>query len=143
MAHIHIDTAIDPLVHHLQSLNLGKKIVCITNSDLYELYQDTLTRCFHNSGFDFELIHIPSGEVTKNLTMVSGLLDRLFEKKLERNDTLIAFGGGVIGDLVGFVASLYCRGIHVIQCPTSLLAQVDAAIGGKPESTIPQEKSDW
>jgi 3-dehydroquinate synthase len=74
---------------------------------------------------------IPDGERAKTLTTVSRLLDRMVELKLSRQSTVIAFGGGVVGDVSGFVASIYMRGIAVVQIPTTLLAQVDSSIGGK------------
>ena len=74
---------------------------------------------------------IPDGERAKTFATVSRLLDRMVERKLTRQSTLIAVGGGVVGDVAGFAASIYMRGIPVVQVPTTLLAQVDSSIGGK------------
>jgi 3-dehydroquinate synthase len=79
----------------------------------------------------FSYTLIPDGERAKTLTTVSRLLDRMVDLKLTRQSTIIALGGGVVGDVAGFVASLYMRGIAVVQVPTTLLAQVDSSIGGK------------
>jgi len=79
----------------------------------------------------FPIAFIPEGERAKTLTTVSRLLDRMVELKLPRQSTIIALGGGVVGDVAGFVASIYMRGIPVVQVPTTLLAQVDSSIGGK------------
>jgi 3-dehydroquinate synthase len=79
----------------------------------------------------FPIALIPDGERAKTFTTVSRLLDRMVELKLTRQSTVIAFGGGVVGDVSGFVASIYMRGIPVVQVPTTLLAQVDSSIGGK------------
>ena len=79
----------------------------------------------------FPLVLIPDGERAKTLTTVSRLLDRMVELKLTRQSTVVAVGGGVVGDVAGFVASIYMRGIPVVQVPTTLLAQVDSSIGGK------------
>src|SRR5213593_946151 len=79
----------------------------------------------------FPVASIPDGERAKTLTTVSRLLDRMVDLKLTRQSTVIAFGGGVVGDVSGFVASIYMRGIPVVQIPTTLLAQVDSSIGGK------------
>ena len=79
----------------------------------------------------FPVASIPDGERAKTLTTVSRLLDRMVELKLTRQSTVIAFGGGVVGDVAGFVASIYMRGIPLVQIPTTLLAQVDSSIGGK------------
>jgi 3-dehydroquinate synthase len=82
-------------------------------------------------GKQFRLALIPEGERAKTLTTVSRLLDRMIDLKLTRQSTVIAVGGGVVGDVSGFVASIYMRGIPVVQVPTTLLAQVDSSIGGK------------
>jgi 3-dehydroquinate synthase len=79
----------------------------------------------------FPVVLIPDGERAKTLTTVSRLLDRMVDLKLTRESTVIAVGGGVVGDVAGFVASIYMRGIAVVQVPTTLLAQVDSSIGGK------------
>src|SRR5438132_3822002 len=79
----------------------------------------------------YPLALIPDGERAKTLATVSRLLDRMVELKLTRQSTVIAFGGGVVGDVSGFVASIYMRGIPVVQVPTTLLAQVDSSVGGK------------
>src|SRR5437867_1620202 len=79
----------------------------------------------------FPVVSIPDGERAKSLTTVSRLLNRMVQLKLTRQSTVIAFGGGVVGDVAGFVASIYMRGIAVVQIPTTLLAQVDSSIGGK------------
>src|SRR6185369_579996 len=79
----------------------------------------------------FPVAVIPDGERAKTLTTVSRLLDRMVDLKLTRQATVIAVGGGVVGDVAGFVASIYMRGIPVVQVPTTLLAQVDSSIGGK------------
>src|SRR4051812_50221882 len=79
----------------------------------------------------FPIALIPDGERAKTLTTVSRLLDRMVDLKLTRQSTVIAVGGGVVGDVSGFVASIYMRGIPVVQVPTTLLAQVDSSIGGE------------
>ncbi|SVA87561.1 uncharacterized protein METZ01_LOCUS140415, partial [marine metagenome] len=81
--------------------------------------------------FDVRMIQVPSGEENKSLTWFSKIHDSLIDHQMDRNSTLIAFGGGVIGDLSGFVAATFMRGISWIQVPTTLLAQVDASVGGK------------
>jgi 3-dehydroquinate synthase len=100
----------------------GKNVVVITAPALRPLCD-----------FDFDATYLmfEPGESHKNLETVSVLLDRMLALKLERGDCVIAFGGGIVGDVAGFVASIYLRGITFIQMPTTLLAQVDAAIGGK------------
>ena len=80
---------------------------------------------------DVSVVTIPDGEQYKTMDTILEILDHCFTHKLNRSSTLIAFGGGVIGDMTGFAASIYQRGINFIQVPTTLLSQVDASVGGK------------
>ena len=89
----------------------------------------------------FETIILPAGEASKSMEQLEGLLDTMLSMKLERSDMVIALGGGVIGDLVGFAASVYLRGIDFIQVPTTLLAQVDSSVGGKTGINSPRGKN--
>ncbi len=126
-----ISNTFNDLYTFWKQANKGQSILCVTTHELESLINEHLTPLFQESETNFHIYTIPSGEPQKNLTTVSEILDILCNLKFERIDTIIAFGGGVIGDLVGFVAASYLRGINLIQCPTSLLAQVDASIGGK------------
>jgi 3-dehydroquinate synthase len=106
--------------------------VCIiTDENVERLYLVNLTRVI----FDFferpHVIVIPAGESQKNLVTISNIYDSILSRGLSRDSIIFAFGGGVIGDIAGFVASTYMRGIDYIQIPTTLLAQVDSSIGGK------------
>lgn len=103
----------------------------ITNTTLKKLYLDNLINIFKKKQIFFDISIIPDGEEYKTLSTVQKILSNLLEKKHDRTTTLIAFGGGVIGDITGFCASIYQRGVNFIQIPTTLLAQVDASIGGK------------
>lgn len=111
--------------------NAGSRVVIITQSNLIKDYALHIERKCAERGFKTHIIDIPQGEAYKSWTTVEKILDNLLSLKIDRKDTIIALGGGVIGDLAGFVASIYMRGIRLIQVPTTLLAQVDAAIGGK------------
>lgn len=97
--------------------------VIITDEHLYEIYSQLL------EGFD--VIVIKPGEGSKSMRMAEILIDQILEKKLSRGDYIAAFGGGVVGDLAGFVASIYKRGCRYYQIPTSLIAMVDSSVGGK------------
>lgn len=109
----------------------GHRVVIITQSNLIKDYVLHLEQKCEDNGFKTHIIDIAQGEAYKSWTTVEKILDNLLSLKIDRKDTIIALGGGVIGDLAGFVASIYMRGIRLIQVPTTLLAQVDAAIGGK------------
>ncbi len=129
------------LATFLWTNSLGKTLVVFTHPNLKYLYGENLASKLKKSGFNVSFFEIPEGEGSKNLTQVSALLDKLLDLKLERQDTLLALGGGVIGDLTGFVASIYLRGINFVQVPTTLLAQVDASIGGKTGVNHPKGKN--
>ncbi len=103
----------------------AKKFLVVTNDTVYPLYGEKLKS--ENS----EFIILPDGEIYKNMDVMSRIIDKALEIKLERKDAIIALGGGVIGDMAGFAASIYQRGIDFIQIPTTLLAQVDSSVGGK------------
>lgn len=107
------------------------KIAIVTNNKLALLYGNKLKEKLTFFGFDVHLITVEDGEVSKNLMVVSEILDELMQLNFNRKSTLIALGGGVIGDLTGFVASIFMRGMNLIQIPTSLLSMVDSSVGGK------------
>ena len=116
-------------VDELHSLKLSGKVAIITNPKVAGLWLDFLLQ-----RLDCEqkfIITIPDGEEYKNTVSVEQILEQLFSSKLDRKSTLIALGGGVISDITGFCASIYERGIDFINIPTTLLAQVDASVGGK------------
>ena len=92
-------------------------------------------------GISVDIIVVPSGEESKSIEMAYSLWERLLSLKADRNTVAIALGGGVIGDLTGFVAATYMRGIRFFQVPTTLLAQVDSSIGGKTAIDLPRGKN--
>lgn len=108
-----------------------QKLLVVTNETIYELYSELLVKVFENARASIAYCILPDGESYKNKTSLETILACAFENKLERNDVMIAFGGGVIGDITGFAASIYLRGINFIQIPTTILAQVDSSVGGK------------
>ena len=108
----------------------------ITNDKIYSIYKNLLINLFSDN-----IIILPDGEEQKNLSSVSSLLDKIFEKKLNRKSRLWAFGGGVIGDITGFLASIYMRGIDFYQIPTTLLSMVDSSVGGKTGVNLPAGKN--
>ncbi|HPF46389.1 MAG: 3-dehydroquinate synthase [Alphaproteobacteria bacterium] len=122
-----IDTAADHIRPHLKR----SKTVIITDENVAIHQLARLRAGLEKGGIEFDVIILPAGEATKSFDHLETLLNKLLSMRLERSDTIIAFGGGVIGDLVGFAASIYLRGINFIQIPTTLLAQVDSSVGGK------------
>ncbi len=115
----------------VKSLWQPQKIAIITDSNVVDLYGEDVKQQLQNVGFAADLFVVPAGEESKSLIQATQLYDQLAEAGYTRSDGIIALGGGVIGDLTGFVASTYMRGLHFLQIPTTLLAQVDSSIGGK------------
>ena len=107
----------------------AKRVAIVTDETVYGLHGKTLEAAL--ADFDTHMIVRPAGENQKSFDGLQSVLNPLFEAGFDRNDTIIAFGGGVIGDLTGFAASIFKRGCHFIQIPTTLLSQVDSSVGGK------------
>lgn len=125
------------LKNHVRS----KNVVIITDSHVAGFYLRTVERSLHNSGFIVHSIVIPPGERQKNLQRAESIYTQLLKWKIDRSATMIALGGGVIGDLAGFVAATYQRGVGFVQIPTTLLAQVDSSVGGKVGVNHPMAKN--
>ena len=119
----------DIIIDNLPSLKFNTKVAIITNDTVAPLHLEFLLS--NIKADNISVVTIKDGEKYKNLETIEYILDKLFKSKLDRKSTLIAFGGGVIGDMTGFTASLYQRGIDFVQIPTTLLSQVDASVGGK------------
>ena len=112
-------------------LKLGSRCAVITDSNVGKKFAKAALKSLSASGFQPVLITVPAGEKSKCLTVVEKCFDQLTKHRLERKSFIVALGGGVVGDLAGFVAATYLRGIPFVQVPTSLLAQVDSSVGGK------------
>lgn len=114
----------------LPDLN-GKSIVIISDSNVMPLYGQLVQASFQQTDCRIFTYTIPAGEPSKNWQLLGELLEHLASLQITRSDYLIALGGGVVGDITGFAASIYCRGISFLQIPTTLLAAVDSSVGGK------------
>ncbi len=125
----HIDTSYKVYIDELENISFKRKVAIITNPKVSGLHLKTLLNKIDAK--ELYIVTVPDGESYKNLDTISFILDRLNEHRLERGSLLIAFGGGVVGDMTGFAASIFLRGIDFIQIPTTLLSQVDASVGGK------------
>lgn len=115
----------------LVKLGARKRIAIVTESRVATLHLGALMRSLENEGFNVTSLVLEPGEGTKDWKNLSRTVDWLLSQRIERDDLVIAFGGGVIGDLVGFAAAILRRGVAVVQIPTTLLAQVDSSVGGK------------
>ena len=107
------------------------RVVAITDSNVGPLHLPRLVAGLTASGITVESVRVPAGEGSKSWDGIASLVDRLLELRVDRGTLLLALGGGVIGDLVGFAASITMRGVDFVQIPTTLLAQVDSSVGGK------------
>lgn len=115
----------------LATFEKSSKIAIVSNSTVYSLYGERVSDSIRNSGYNPQAVIIPDGEEYKNFATLQSIFDELLKNKLDRSSFLIALGGGVVGDITGFAAATYMRGISYIQIPTTLLAQVDSSVGGK------------
>ncbi len=107
----------------------GRQLMVVTNETVGPLYLDSVQQLF--TGFELETVILPDGEQYKTLDTLNLIFDALLEKRFNRSCTLVALGGGVVGDITGFAAASYQRGVAFLQIPTTLLAQVDSSVGGK------------
>ncbi|NVJ52665.1 MAG: 3-dehydroquinate synthase [Campylobacteraceae bacterium] len=123
------NTKYDITIDTLAKQYFDRKVVIVTNPTVSGLHLEYLKEKI--SAKELSVVTIPDGEQYKHMKTIEDILEHCFEQKLNRNSLLIAFGGGVIGDMTGFAASIYQRGIDFIQVPTTLLSQVDASVGGK------------
>ncbi len=117
------------------------RVALVSNATVFPLFGAALQRSAETAGFDVLPIVLPDGEQYKNWETLNQIFDTLLEHAFDRKSTLIALGGGVIGDLTGFAAAAYQRGIGFVQVPTTLLAQVDSSIGGKTAINHPRGKN--
>ncbi|MCK6472815.1 MAG: 3-dehydroquinate synthase [Planctomycetes bacterium] len=125
----------------LSSVLPGRRALVVTDRNVGPHFGHALAGALQKAGFDGTAIELPPGEGAKSLETAKALYDLCFTAKLDRGSCLVALGGGVIGDLTGFVAATYMRGIDFVQVPTTLLAMVDASVGGKTAVDHPKAKN--
>ncbi len=131
---------LEEIPENLKNLNFGK-IAIITDTVVEQLYAQKLCQDFFKKNIRAEIFSFPAGETSKNMDTVISLARKMIQKNFDRKDLILALGGGVVGDVAGFLASIYLRGVPYIQIPTTLLAQVDASIGGKTGVDLPEGKN--
>ena len=132
---------IQKISSYLPSLNNGTRMAIISDSNVWPLYGKLLKNQLELAGFTVCVFTFPAGEASKNIKTYCAILNFLAEKRITRADCLIALGGGVTGDITGFAAATFLRGIPYIQIPTSLLAMVDSSVGGKTAIDLPAGKN--
>lgn len=119
----------------------AEKILLVSENSVFKLYGGTVKANLVNAGFDVTVYKVAGGEDSKSMRCFNKGVTVLAEKAFKRTDAVVALGGGVVGDLAGFIASAYMRGIAVVQIPTTLLAMVDSSVGGKTAVNLPQGKN--
>jgi len=116
---------------HARHLGLGKDAVVISHSSIVRLHGASLSAALKKAGYTVKILNVPEGEKSKSASCILSLLKQISAYDVDKKIFIIAFGGGVVGDLAGFAAAIYKRGVPYIQVPTTLLAQIDSSIGGK------------
>ncbi len=132
---------LDRLGSKCRELNLGHKVMVVSNPTVFGLYGDRAISALRQANFEVSYCELPDGERYKTLESIGHIYDQAGDRGLERSSTLVAPGGGVIGDMTGFAAATWLRGINVVQVPTTLLAMVDSSIGGKTGVNHPKGKN--
>ena len=124
---------------YISEIHKGKKIFIITDSNIEKLYASKIPTFFE--GYEYTLHIIEAGEKNKHLETVKDIYTSMIEDGVTRDDLVVAFGGGVVGDIAGFVAATYLRGVKFIQIPTTVVSQVDSSVGGKVGVDLPAGKN--
>lgn len=132
---------LEKLGQEARNIITGKDLVIVTDKNVEPLYLDRCKKSLEDAGFAVNTFVVPQGENSKSGATYLELVNFLAEISLTRADALVALGGGVVGDLTGFAAATYLRGIKVIQVPTTLLAAVDSSVGGKTAINLPAGKN--
>ncbi|HAM38810.1 MAG: 3-dehydroquinate synthase [Elusimicrobia bacterium RIFOXYC2_FULL_34_12] len=138
---IYIGISLTHVGDYIKDKNITGKVLVITNTTVNKLYGDMVVDSITRSGFDVSITKIPDGEEYKTLDTVNGLYQVCMDNHLDRNSLIVALGGGVVGDIAGFVAATFMRGVPFMQVPTTLLSQVDSSIGGKVGVNHPESKN--
>lgn len=132
---------LDVVGESIASRTRSRRCAVITDEQVAGLYLDRVERSLSDAGMDTDSLIVPAGEKSKDWETAGRLLEALSEAGLGRDSFIVALGGGVVGDLAGFVASTYLRGVPVVQVPTTLLAQTDSSVGGKTGVDLPLGKN--
>ena len=133
--------ALSAIGAELARLKVGRKVALVTDPAILALHGAVVTQSLGAASFDVTMVLLPEGERAKTLDVAASTWERFLDAGLNRSSTVVALGGGAVGDLAGFAAATYMRGANLVQLPTTLLAQVDASIGGKTAIDHPRAKN--
>lgn len=126
---------------YIKNVTDAKKVCVISDTNVFPIYGDKVCQSIEEQGFEVLTYVFEAGEASKTTSTVISMVEFLAQNELTRGDIVVALGGGVCGDMAGFAAAIYLRGIDFVQIPTSLLAQVDSSVGGKTAVDLPQGKN--
>ncbi len=121
----------DALLENLKNINCSEKVLIVTDSNVHKLYAKEVEKLLAGNGYDVGICVFDAGEENKNMDTILKICEKCLEHKMDRKSMIIALGGGVVGDMAGFAASIFMRGIDFVQIPTTLLSQTDSSVGGK------------
>ncbi len=119
----------------------GKKIALVTDENIQKTYQDFIKKQMDDSHCEWDMIILPAGDTSKSFDALASIYRSLIDFQITRDDVIVSLGGGVIGDISGFAASTFLRGVDFVQIPTTLIGQVDSSIGGKNAVNLPEGKN--
>jgi len=123
------------------ALELGRTCAVLTDSTVGPLHGAVALASLREAGLEVVEVTVPAGEASKSMAMAEDCCRQMIRARLDRKSWVLALGGGVVGDLAGFVAAIYCRGIPLVQAPTTIVAQVDSSVGGKTGVNVPEGKN--
>lgn len=126
---------------YIKNVSSAKKVCIISETNVFPIYGETVITSLERAGYEVYTYIFEAGEASKKAETVLAMVEYMAEMQLTRKDLVVALGGGVCGDMAGFAAAIYLRGIDFVQIPTSLLAQVDSSVGGKTAVDLPQGKN--
>lgn len=138
---IYIGSGLLAAGEELQKHVTSKKALIVTNTKVGPLYSSTVRAALEKKGVEVSEVVLPDGEEYKTMDILMNIIDAAMEAKLDRKSTMVALGGGVIGDMCGFAASIFQRGIKFVQIPTTVMAMVDSSVGGKTAVNHPSGKN--
>lgn len=138
---IKITDSFSNLAESLEEIKAPNKLLIVTDSNVERLYGEEVLSILKDSGYDAGIYAFKAGEENKNMESILGICGACLEHKLDRKSMIIALGGGVVGDMAGFAAAIYMRGIDFVQIPTTLLSQSDSSVGGKTGIDFMQSKN--
>src|SRR5438046_2804210 len=133
--------ALDTVGARLAELRVGSRTALVSDAAILRLYGKAVGRSLESAGFTVTTVEVPAGETAKTLAVAERCWDQLLAAGLDRTSTVLGLGGGAVGDLAGFVAATYMRGLNFVTLPTTVLAQVDASSGGKTAIDHPKAKN--